>query len=33
MPVQPVSADPRLSRFNPLPRILFFDDFDEGVSG
>jgi hypothetical protein len=28
-----VSADPRLSRYNPLPRILFFDDFDEGVNG
>jgi len=28
-----VAADPRLSRYNPLPRILFFDDFDEGVNG
>ena len=28
-----VSADTRLSRYNPLPRILFFDDFDEGVNG
>ncbi len=27
------SGDPRLSRFNPLPRILFFDDFDEGMNG
>lgn len=26
-------ANPRLSRFNPLPRILAFDDFDEGVNG
>ncbi|MAE67386.1 MAG: hypothetical protein CMJ18_24260 [Phycisphaeraceae bacterium] len=26
-------ADPRLSKFNPLPRILFFDDFDEGING
>ncbi len=25
--------DPRLSRYNPLPRILFFDDFDEGING
>jgi len=33
MPLRPFSADPRLSRFNPLPRILFFDDFDEGVNG
>ena len=28
-----VAADPRLSRYNPLPRILFFDDFDEGING
>jgi len=28
-----ISADPRLSRYNPLPRILFYDDFDEGVNG
>ncbi len=26
-------ADSRLSKYNPLPRILFFDDFDEGVNG
>jgi len=26
-------ADPRLSKYNPLKRILFFDDFDEGVNG
>ncbi len=26
-------ADPRLSRFNPLPRIIFFDDFDDGLQG
>lgn len=26
-------ADPRLSKFNPLPRVLFYDDFDEGVHG
>jgi hypothetical protein len=24
---------PRLSRFEPLPRILFFDDFDDGLHG
>jgi hypothetical protein len=28
-----IQADPRLSKFNPLPRILFYDDFDEGVHG
>ena len=28
-----VNADPRISRFNPLGRILFFDDFDEGING
>ena len=26
-------ADPRLSRFSPLPRIVYFDDFDEGMQG
>ena len=26
-------ADPRLSRFDPLPRILGFDDFDRGFCG
>lgn len=26
-------TDPRLSRFNPLPRILFVNDFDEGANG
>ena len=26
-------ADPRLSKYNPLSRILFFDDFDEGMNG
>ena len=26
-------ADPRLSRFDPLSRILYFDDFDDGLSG
>jgi hypothetical protein len=33
MPAQPRSADPRLSRFSPLPRIVCIDDFDEGVNG
>ena len=27
------AADIRLSRFNPLPRILSFDDFDDGLHG
>jgi hypothetical protein len=26
-------ADPRLSRFDPLERILFYDDFDHGLQG
>ncbi len=26
-------ADPRLSRFDPLPRIIVHDDFDEGMHG
>lgn len=28
-----LDADPRLSRYDPLPRILFFDDFDDGANG
>lgn len=28
-----VRANPRLSRFTPLDRILFFDDFDHGMCG
>jgi hypothetical protein len=28
-----IQVDPRLSRFNPLPRILFLNDFDEGAHG
>ena len=28
-----VQPDPRLSRFNPLPRIMFYDDFSTGISG
>jgi len=26
-------ADPRLSRFDPLPRLIAFDDFDQGFCG
>ena len=26
-------ADPALSRFDPLPRIISFDDFDRGFCG
>ena len=26
-------ADPRLSRFDPLDRIIFYDDFDDGIRG
>jgi len=26
-------VDPRLSRFDPLPRIIFYDDFDQGLQG
>lgn len=26
-------ANPQLSRFSPLSRILYFDDFDEGLNG
>lgn len=26
-------ANPKLSKYNPLPRILFFDDFNEGTNG
>jgi hypothetical protein len=28
-----VQSDRHLSKFNPLPRILFFNDFDEGING
>ena len=28
----PIGADPGLSRFDPLPRILFYDDFDHHIS-
>jgi len=26
-------ADPRLNKFDPLERIIFYDDFDEGIRG
>ena len=29
----PVHSDPRLSRFDPLARVLYFDDFDTGMNG
>jgi hypothetical protein len=28
-----LNANPKLSRFDPLPRVLFHDDFDEGING
>lgn len=28
-----IRSNPALSRFNPLGRILFFDDFDSGING
>ena len=28
-----IRSNPRLSKFNPIGRILFFDDFDEGING
>lgn len=28
-----LAADPHLSRFDPLPRILSYDDFDHGLQG
>ena len=28
-----LNADPRLSRFDPLDRILYYDDFDSGING
>jgi hypothetical protein len=28
-----IAADPRLSKFNPLPRILAFDEFNTGTHG
>jgi hypothetical protein len=28
-----MSAHPELSKYNPLSRILFYDDFDQGING
>jgi hypothetical protein len=28
-----LDADPKLSRYDPLPRIIFYDDFDNGLQG
>jgi hypothetical protein len=28
-----LNADPRLSKFDPLSRIIFYDDFDQGYQG
>ena len=33
MPRTLYQADPRLSRFNPLPRILALDEFNTGTHG
>ena len=29
----PIHADPRLSRYDPLSRVIYFDDFDSGMNG
>ena len=29
----PTHGDPRLSRFDPLSRVIYFDDFDRGMNG
>jgi len=29
----PIHGDPRLSRFDPLSRVIYFDDFDQGMNG
>lgn len=29
----PTHADPRLSRYDPLARVIYFDDFDDGMNG
>ena len=29
----PVHGDPRLSRFDPMERVIYFDDFDQGMNG
>lgn len=28
-----LNADPKLSKYDPLPRIIFYDDFDQGMQG
>ena len=28
-----LKADPQLSKFDPLPRIIYYDDFDRGLQG
>ena len=32
-PAGTAAGDVRLAKFDPLPRVLFFDDFDEGING
>jgi hypothetical protein len=32
-PSRALWADPRLSRYDPLPRVIIYDDFDEGIHG
>jgi hypothetical protein len=32
-PPDPYVANPRLARFDPLPRVVYFDDFDRGTCG
>ena len=31
--MSPLRTDPRLSRFDPLERVFFYDDFDDGLRG
>ena len=31
--VHATHGDPRLSRFDPLARVIYFDDFDQGMNG
>ncbi len=31
--MSPLQTDPRLSRFDPLERVFFYDDFDDGIRG
>ena len=32
-PLHPFHTHPQLSKFDPLPRIIFYDDFDHGLQG